>query len=333
MDIVKQRRKRLMVWILAIVLCVGMWQGSVYATEGEGDGKDPVITEGSDESIEPQSVEPQNTEPDPNVPVVTSEGGDGTQGETTTYNMKFVLTNTDNEDVSLNSTNFTGKNEFVEWRSGDSGHTYTAQYGAESLNISNIYFESYMGYKHNVLKWKYSPLPGKSGEITTGTINVKENIKPNTEAEGNYEEYVLTAILGKSVLVTFWESDASGNIKEDTSLGNSVSIAEGDTNLKVTLPNAGSTNGFATEWRVEGKAYSIGSEYAVDFSNINEFEKYIQIGAVLSTTISSPGKFYLCPETKYTLSSGKWKMDDGYTYNGDRTFFVSTKEGEYSFSQ
>ena len=65
MDIVKQRRKRLMAWILALVLCVGMWQGSVYATEGEGDGKDPVITEGSDESIEPQSVEPQNTEPDP----------------------------------------------------------------------------------------------------------------------------------------------------------------------------------------------------------------------------------------------------------------------------
>ena len=35
MDIVKQRKKRLLAWLLAIVLCVSMWQGSVQATEIE----------------------------------------------------------------------------------------------------------------------------------------------------------------------------------------------------------------------------------------------------------------------------------------------------------
>lgn len=35
MEIVRQRRKRLLAWILTLVLCVGMWQGNVQATEGD----------------------------------------------------------------------------------------------------------------------------------------------------------------------------------------------------------------------------------------------------------------------------------------------------------
>ena len=36
MEIVRQRKKRLLAWILTLVLCVGMWQGNVQATEGDG---------------------------------------------------------------------------------------------------------------------------------------------------------------------------------------------------------------------------------------------------------------------------------------------------------
>ena len=38
MEIVKQRKRRLLAWILTIALCVGVWQGSAYATEGSVSG-------------------------------------------------------------------------------------------------------------------------------------------------------------------------------------------------------------------------------------------------------------------------------------------------------
>lgn len=339
MDIVKQRRKRLMAWILALVLCVGMWQGSVYATEGEGDGNDPVITEGSDESIEPQSVEPQNTEPDPNVPVVTNESGDGTSGAL--YNIEINLTwingNEESNSTWLSEGDISDnwkKNNGSTWSIANSGNTYsTSAYEKEKLNLSDVYFTN-GEYKHNVLNWKYESPTSDVGknewkEQNTGEVSVS-NIVPIQSEEGN--KYYLTAVLGKSVLVTFWESDASGNIKEDTSLGNSVNIAEGDETSSVTLPSVGSKNGFATGWRVEGSSDPIESEFTIEFDKISEFEEKIRVGAILSKTISSTGKFYLCPDTEYTLSSGEWKVDDGYTYSGG-TFYISSEEREYSFSQ
>lgn len=36
MEIVRQRRKRLLAWILTLVLCVGMWQGNVQASDVTG---------------------------------------------------------------------------------------------------------------------------------------------------------------------------------------------------------------------------------------------------------------------------------------------------------
>ena len=50
MEIVRQRRKRLLAWILALVLCVGLWQGSIYPC-GEGAGYAGGITSAAIDGI------------------------------------------------------------------------------------------------------------------------------------------------------------------------------------------------------------------------------------------------------------------------------------------
>lgn len=82
MEIVRQRRKRLLAWILTLVLCVGMWQGSVQA-EGE-DGGDGALTspEVMSTEVPPAEVPPIEAEPTEDGdesanPVVASETGGG----------------------------------------------------------------------------------------------------------------------------------------------------------------------------------------------------------------------------------------------------------------
>ena len=72
MEIVRQRKKRLLAWILTLVLCVGMWQGSVQA-EGE-DGGDGALTSPEVMSTE---VPPTGGGDESAEPVAASETGDG----------------------------------------------------------------------------------------------------------------------------------------------------------------------------------------------------------------------------------------------------------------
>lgn len=341
MDIVKQRRKRLMAWILAVVLCVGMWQGSVYATEGEGDGKDTVITEGSDESIEPQSVDPQNTETvlDPNVPVVTNESGDVMPvADGITYNVNINFKNEDGIVLGFGESNFltnwqesnpgynNGDNKPISWELGNNGQIYgITGYPKDSLNVSGIYFQgNTLGtsdlFLHNALKWSYSGSEGEK-EANGSTISLSDVQKEDT---GVFNIYT---ILGKSLIVTYWEqANSAGTIITEN-------YSE-TTEQKTWTPESPkenqlySTEGdFFANWSDDdGKPYVVG--VAQEYS---EFEKSLILKPNYSNEVINEGTFQLKSKHKYKLgAAGKWVIN-GYTYESGRDFYVGSDGSSYFF--
>ena len=305
MDIVKQRRKRLMAWILAVVLCVGLWQGSVYA-EGDEPAVEPEVVEtlGDIETTMDPEVEQENSV----MPVA-----DG-------YNINVKLTDGNGNYIMTDSTNFNTENGFLNWSTGNSGNSYTAQFNDDSLKLTNIYF-GYGGYKHNVLEWSYIPKEG-SGKttITTGTISL-ETIKPeNVTMDGTTKsEYTLEGILGKSVKISFWEEGTSGDVLSESLNDN------GQWTITLPTPDSSMMNSkdglFFVGWQQygEGEVLKAGSNYSEQYSEY-ETERYLGLMPNYSQTVYEDGKYSLLSSCQYYLRTGKWNVvEDEYTYIGNDT--------------
>ena len=128
MEIVRQRRKRLLAWILTITLCVGLWQGSVYATEGSGEG-----TELDDTTVAVQYVDNLNdyrkiSFSKDNIKLLTNENGV----------FLNLLPDTEEFKISAKSENY--EHKLISWEisgSGANNGNTTAIVPAENYNWNN----------------------------------------------------------------------------------------------------------------------------------------------------------------------------------------------------
>lgn len=314
MDIVKQRRKRLMAWILAVVLCVGMWQGSVYATEGEGDGKDPVITEGSDESIEPQSVDPQNTE--------------------VLYNITINLVD-ENARAVNGKLKMTIDGKMCEWSYGGSG----IYVNSSESNITADAFENIISgednleekvIEHNILGWRNDKGEMISDQKTLDLNKVSENV---TSEDGSVEKNgVAYLVLGKYIDITYWEiADSSGGYSEQNQTENHQEKI-GDV-WSISSPESmySAIGTFFVNWSTGisgGAEYLQGTNCGYDSL---EFETKLDLYAQYTNVISEAKSYKLTAGTTYQLNdSDSWSVGDGYTYRGGQKFYVMTG-GDYSF--
>ena len=182
MEIVRQRKKRLLAWILTSVLCVGMWQGNVQA-EGEdgGDGAltptEVMTTEGVDESENP---------------VIASETTTGTG--TKNYILKDVYA------VDEGGTRIVGN---IKVKIGDVEKTFPSN---ETVDITGKIISggeleqdetAASKYSHKVIAWR----DGDSGSyIGNGSsLNAEDTLKSESETESSTYYCSAYAVLGKSI--------------------------------------------------------------------------------------------------------------------------------------
>ena len=300
MEIVRQRRKRLLAWILTLVLCVGMWQGNVQATEGDVPAGSTQMDEGNGEQ------EIVNTEESPET--------------ANSYNVKIYINGFENVDDGPITTSLN------EWDVTNSGGWYASKDNYQGSSLNNVSF-THGEYRHNVRKW-YVFENNEKKEIKEGATL---DDLGSQSVKGYVEVY---AEVGKSVVIN-WIAENSSD-----SLAAAVSVAEGDSDTTVKLPVAGNKNGFIKQWTIDEETIDKSEQpYQVNFEAITEFEKNIQAMATLSKQIENEGgTYYLSQDVDYILSKGSWKVNggtDGYTYgnsDGNIKFYVP-REGEYSFGK
>lgn len=298
MEIVRQRKKRLLAWILTLVLCVGMWQGNVQA-EGE-DGGDGAITptEVMTTEVPPAEVPPTEAEPteggdESANPVVASE-----TGEVPVESMYVSLLDNHNEMVKSSDDMLFTIDDVPGKFSADNGKYLFAPFTkGDGIYVNGL-------HKHKVIEWgeavsgECTATLGKSVVIEWGVANSQDILTDETPvAEGDSNTSVELPVVGNK----------NGFIKEWTIGGKTIS------NL-------------VKSYQVD---FSQSEEFERNIRATATLSKQIE---------NEGGTFYLSQDVDYILSKGSWKVNggtDGYTYgnsDGNIKFYVPS-EREYSFGK
>jgi len=352
MDIVKQRKKRLMAWILALVLCVSMWQGSVYATEGDGSvsGGDLITTSGNttpEPTPEPAPDPVPEPAPEYGVAMAALEeeiipAADPVEPEIEYYMHLFLIDDSDSA-INLENIIYIEDDVFKEWDVAASGgitiaSAYVKNPSKTSLGELMVYSELYTGsvvvqYTHNIIQWYKAKLdnenpdnPPKKGDVISKEEATLDNLIVFKESDSNITSAAY-AVLGKSVAITFWDgAGESGKICIEPSVLSQTTSGE---MWSINLPSISTEYGLVSKWqRVDAKG-SLGEPLTageVITGNYNTFEEEIKFvkaeNVELSNEIQS-GTYYLKPDKSYQIRNGKtWTVKladgttDGYTYGG-----------------
>lgn len=318
MEIVRQRKKRLLAWILTLVLCVGMWQGNVQA-EGEdgGDGA-PTSPEVMSTEVPPAEVPPTEAEPteggdESAEPAVASETGDGTMPVANTE-VRLAYSDNDNDGV-INITYTIG--DSIEKL--NEGNEITIPTGTKSFTLNDEYAENYK-YKHNLISWTIERSGDKAITGSGNTITVGEE---NWSADGN-------------ILTVNWERIIEVYCN-DSFIG---ILRECDETAALPLPDINGSGeeicfeGMFLEWEApkesdEGAVLVINnSELSANYNLVNQMlsRQYLS-KSYTSKTVPESGNFRLIPQMDYVLGPGIWKVGgDGYSYIGGQTFYVPSEE-------
>ena len=340
MEIVRQRRKRLLAWILTLVLCVGMWQGSVQA-EGEdgGDGAltspEVMSTEGVDESEDHETEEGMNL----STTLATNVRVE--------INMRYDMDGKMNHPGIPNAVvcdNWKEKNGSAWSIDSDGNMFYSAGYTGDMLDITDVSLKN-GEHEHKVLNWRYEVLEdGKNQqkEQTTGQVDLSNMVLTQNETS---EKYDLTAVLGKSIVVTFWEQAGSAGESNYQQYEQIV------TDCEDKLDNSESS-----QWIIETPApkiknnemgyfvsgWYVGGDELIQPGNramggFDEFEKEITALPSYSNEIQGVGEYSLVVGCDYFYAKDQFIIskdgtEEGYTYTiGADTGFYVRENGNYTF--
>ena len=298
MEIVRQRKKRLLAWILTLVLCVGMWQGKVMA-EDSGDTTptevtpvDETPTEGSDEALETGN-ESSGENPE-NVPMVIADG--------------FTVTVVDSKFEDVGS--YIESVQVGQDTAKKSDNIFTFEGGLTQLTSASIQSLDSL-YQHTFLGWyNEENEPLKLDSSTSGMTSAK-------------------AMFGSTVHID-WGSYASGeNLQQDNAKIQSATV-----NTKKALAyQYTEVEGyqFLLGW---GTANSGATLYPNDTEvpiYYNQFEEWIGFLPRYGTSVDYAGTYPLKSGVSFSLGSGSWTVTgDDYIYSGYNEFVV-TEEGDYEF--
>ena len=298
MEIVRQRKKRLLAWILTLVLCVGMWQGSVQA-EGE-DGGDGAIT-------------PTEVVNESNDPVAASETGDGVMpvadGCNLTYSDNLIDSNGVERKFKINS------NETI-------GTYIVVTNDSTPIELT----ASSNGYNHVLLNWSMEGSGGGNGNTAS--------IAPATGFTwSNCDKLVVT--WGKIIVVK--EGDSVIGVCYQKSIGDDAQPVT-LTLLTDNICQGGMFfSGWNKEiegGQVDGNTFTasfdaVKSYYSeVEVSPIYESNMVPESG---NFTLNN-NQDYELGQGKWKVNDGA----DGFTYEGNISFWVPTSTDgtttSYSFS-
>ena len=367
MDIVKQRRKRLMAWILAIVFCVSMWQGNVQATEGGdtlsgNDLESSIISEnGTDTLAEGDEQGEAGNEEAGNEEVIV-------EYPLTIYFFRFLGQDSETQTFWVNASGLT---KLGTWKSEFSGvsEMYQGVYSSDNSILSDMWFEGNENgdteenlYMHKVIKWEFTP--AKEGIVGVATNSLDLN---DVAQKDSFE---LNAYLGKSVILSFYETmeNEDGNISyqmiEDENIRSEMLTQEGEggianETLTIMLPRGGNDKGFISSWQrleeqetgsypeegveptIPGEAY----KGITSFENL-EYETELKFVANYDKVVPSDGgTYYLVPSIAYNFESGYYtvtlagdEQGDGFVYNGTgndnelQEFYITGDSADYTFT-
>lgn len=321
MEIVKKRKRRLLAWILIMTLGICMWQSNVFANEGIGDSNLEEPASVSDNTIE------------------NEDGGDSTN----IAQVKVLLSTRDKDCYIESGSVFSTSNYQQKIPVSEDGKPIPEVNVAISDVPEDSLSDAFVSKKisltdteeyeviHNVIEWEYAAMGSEDGIIETKTVN--GNTLKNLQSIANESKGEITALLGKAMIINFWEgTDASGNLNNLIDV-KTVSQESEEEGWKITLEKNeknknNSAGAFLVKWQDQDKI-----EYENSYEGIyDEFESEKDLIAVYSTTINGTGSYSLKMDTEYELQSGSWKVDE-YTYDvGDGGFFFYVAEdGEYQF--
>ena len=326
MGIVKQRRKRLMAWILTIALGVGLWQSSVYATEGTEEE-----SVSGNEIVEDTNIQEKNVVSDPILetknpvmPMSTEEISMVAQTVSETGEETEVGSETGSETKSGYSISVEYAEESMLVDEFKSTYSYTGVNGAVNgvTDIVDIVdgsaltlYGSSSGGEHELLSW--SVHDSGDGLLESGTGKTITLNKYNWSSAANLKVYwqkILDITIGNE-RYTRTQTDINTN-------STTVPVPEADSS------NIYQDGKFFSEWVGES-----GGAITVEFGSMIYENRTIELkGVYNSMTVPESGTFALTvTDDNYILDpSGTWEVNsDGYTYEGGISFYSDGKE--YSF--
>ena len=319
MDIVKQRKKRLMAWLLAIGLCVGMWQGSVQATETvEETGTEDFIESVSDNA----GVTETPSETDRNY-YYYMEYADQIADDT--FRREITYTKEDGSSAQA---------ELIQMENG--------AYAIEIKDTSPVVSVTFKGvsegsgeYEHSLLSWSAGNSGtyvayGSGNTITAGEYGVSGWNWDSISKLDLFWEKILVVMNGDSITEYHESKNTSeGNKCETIRLPSVEAISDADIYDK-------ESGMFFSRWLVqsrEGIEVVEGNEYKFSYADAkNYFTEINLIKEYGDNTVPKGGSFALS-EKSYSLSDSysEWMVnDDGYTYSGGIEFYSPGQT--YSFT-
>ena len=337
MEIVKQRKRRLLAWILVMTLGICMWQSNVFASEETGGSNsagdsgsvsENTTPEGEDGGTQPDLENPKANEPT----IIEDESVDPYR-----LYIKFCqVKKTEDGSAEMIDVKFANKptTTLKEWIEGDSGGYsdgthYEAEISADMQVLSGITFSEVLGdsndgendLKHNVLNWWYMDEDAQNKCINETSSNldlsfVKEKIKLK-------EVY---ANLGSVAIITYTDDTGKSYAKEKI-------IEQSLDKLKwyVTLPECRKEDQYKEDgnfflgWKKsdDEEIKNAGERMEGDYE---EFVTNINITPVYDVLVNKAGEFSFLAGKEYKLNKGTWEGGDGYSYvveNENQPFFVS----------
>ena len=349
MEVVKQRKKRLLAWILTIGLCVGMWHGSAYATEENND----VSVSGNDASVSPNmisqeenaimqmSMEDSGTVVDGNDTIVMEEVP---ATDTVAYNVILYACDENGNDVidylrGDVSGGIQADGKLISWGFGDSGTEM--QFSSQSNAITGVAYENNVAVNdtesltlvHNILGW-YNKSDVTEGDgldsskmVYGDTLDLDQVVKNEYSEDGTTvigKTCEIYAVLGKSAIVRQPWDDQVTSYSQEALSGDGASFS-------VTLPDQEDNmdEGIFIGWRnVEDEgdiqeAYN--GTYTKAFSEFMNFESNIEFMPVYGWDISEEGSYTLYPGNIYGLLNDMEIADD-YTYKSGISFVIEGSE-------
>ena len=296
MDIVKQRRKRLMAWILAIGLCVGLWQGSAYAGE--------VLEEGSSVSGNNAAEEGVMLAEETGTASYPISYSDNDTSETLT---KQYVINSTGSDIGLKN-----------------GGSISISSTLDSITLTGKSKIGDKEYTHSLISWNVSASGQATSLIGEGNTISFSNFTPDSNSN-------TMKVVWQKLLVA--DMDGTETIYQQKSEDETFATFEFKSveNMSSTEIFSAESGKFFSEWTVEGQGIGAGNtSVAVSYSNFIEKKT---IGKLYESSVVPATGTYNLTGGKYILgnSSETWTVgSDGYTYTGGITFVGPGKEYTYT---
>lgn len=308
MEIVRQRKKRLLAWILTLILCVGMWQGSVQA-EGE-DGGDGALTspEVMSTEVPPAEVPPTEAEPteggdESAEPAAASETGNGDVPVADGFILKY-------------SDNISGDNIVREFGNG-------VAYTEGSLTIPNSVTSFAVSaktgdYSHTLMEWTIS-----------GSGANKDQTNEISPGSGCSWDVCTELQITWGRIAVLKDNDVDNNIiavctqdKSSNAESTQVSLPTDLSNSDLSICYGGK---FFSNWigasgcTIAETANACTIKYSELIGSYNE----LFIMNYAGTKVPGSGTYTLLSSETYTLGASRetWTVGtDGYEYSGGITF-------------